>query len=144
ASGGSLAQEQVGQFRVVFRPNGVLQVSPWGGYSAPPSPTSEITDSAAIEELTGKLYDQIDKNWKEEPEFENELVYRVNLAPDGSIANYEPVNQPGSDYVQDTPLPALTKSNTASSPGNPTSLAPFKVVFKPNGVLQVSPWRGYQ
>ncbi|MBD2098646.1 DUF4335 domain-containing protein [Trichocoleus sp. FACHB-591] len=162
ANGGSLAQEPVGQFRVVFRPNGVLQVSPWGGYSAPPSPNSEITDSSAIEDLTGKLYDQIDRNWKEKPTFERELVYRVNVAPDGSIANYEPVNQPGSDYVEDTPLPTLLKSDAApaqndsaqnnsaqnnsaqNNAANQASLAPFKVVFKPNGVLQVSPWRGYQ
>jgi hypothetical protein len=152
ANSGSLAQEPIGQFRVVFKPNGVLQVSPWGGYTAPPSPSSEITDSAAIEDLTGKLYDQIDRNWKEKPAFERELVYRVNVAPDGSIANYEPINQPGSDYEQDTPLPTLLKSSSAPTQKNPAennsatqaSLAPFKVVFKPNGVLQVSPWRGYQ
>ncbi|MBW4486979.1 MAG: DUF4335 domain-containing protein [Trichocoleus desertorum ATA4-8-CV12] len=147
ANGGSLSQEPIGQFRVVFRPNGVLQVSPWGGYTAAPSPTSEITDSSAIEDLTGRLYDQIDRNWKEKPDFERELVYRVNVAPDGSIANYEPMNQPGSDYVEDTPLPTLLKSDAApaqNNSANQASLAPFRVVFKPNGVLQVSPWRGYQ
>ena len=148
ASGGSVSKEPVGQFKVVFKPGGTLEVSPWGGYSADPSPAPAIADPSQVEDLTGKLYDQIDKNWTEEPPFENELVYRVVVAPNGAVVNYEPVSQSAYDYVQDTPLPNLVQPNAAiaEQEGQPTqaSQAEFKVVFKPSGVLQVSPWGGYQ
>lgn len=139
------SSEPKAQFKVVFTPSGVLEVSPWYGYppdpaaSPKPGTNAEITDSEQLKSLASKLYDQLDKNWKGSPSFEKDLLYRVKLNPEGVIAAYEPLNQPASDYTQAIPLPKLVKA----SQGTQEPVGLFKVVFKPNGVLQVSPWRGY-
>jgi hypothetical protein len=180
AEGSAVTQEPLAQFKVVFTSKGALEVSPWKGYTAEPTSRAEISDPAQIEAMTTNLYNQLDQTWKTTPTFERNLVYSVRLRPDGAIAEYEPVNQPAFDYVDETPLPEIAKSAIASSSapqtanpspqaessnsltadgsraeasGSPTPktgatnqepLGHFKVVFTPKGVLEVSPWRGYQ
>jgi hypothetical protein len=141
-------KEPIAQYRVVFTPGGELQVSPWQQEAAN-SPTNtansatEITNAEQLEQLQTKLYDQVDQNWQEKPTFEQDLVFRVRVKQDGTIADYTPDNQTATDFAQETPLPDLGKpAPEDAAPSEPVAL--FKVVFKPNGVLQVSPWRGFR
>jgi Domain of unknown function (DUF4335) len=173
-TGGSApSQDPIAQFKVVFTPQGKLDVTPWQGASvsaassptaspslqasASPSPETspspqtpvsavpespvEITEKSQLENLQPKLYDQIDQNWKGTPPFEKDLVFRVRVKADGTIADYEPDSQLASDNAKATPLPQLGKPAETNAPPS-ESLASFKVVFKPSGVLQVNPWHG--
>ncbi|AFY66965.1 DUF4335 domain-containing protein [Geitlerinema sp. PCC 7407] len=152
--GGVAPRETIALFKVVFRPSGVLEVSPWRGFRSPPSDGPTIDDPAQIEELTGSVYDQINNAWDEEPSFEQDLVFRVGVTSEGKIAEYEAVNQPARDYGQEIPLPSLVERSPSSSTAAetatteastvpPVPLAQFKVVFTSRGVLQVNPWDGY-
>jgi hypothetical protein len=150
ATGSIASSEPIAQFRVVFNNRGILQISPWRGYTSKPSLGPEITDTTVIKGLNDKLYQQIRDSWRTSPTFQRELIYRVAVTEDGVIADYEPTNQPASDYVQETPLESLFKpeaagigqENAASLPQKP--LAQFRVVFTPSGVLEVSPLQGYR
>lgn len=168
AAGSTPSQDPIGQFKVVFTPGGKLEVTPLQSSSsalssasasaaapspqassspvdvasaASASPAVELTDSKQLEELQPKVYDQIDQNWKGTPTFDKDLVFRVRVKADGSIADYTPENQPARDNAQAIPLAQLTKP-AESSAAPPSSSASFRVVFKPSGVLQVNPWYG--
>lgn len=149
ATGSIANQEPIAQYRVVFNRRGILQISPWRGYVGKPSLGPEITDTSLLRELNNKLYNQIRENWKGTPSYPRSLIYRVAVTKDGTIADYEPNNTPAWDYIQETPLETLAKPEAAGigteSAGLPKQeLAQFRVVFKPSGVLEVSPLRGYR
>jgi Domain of unknown function (DUF4335) len=159
------AGEAIAQLKVVFTPQGKVEVTPLGippvaaspasspSASASPSPSpsaspiagatpqTEITDKGQLEGLQPKVYDTIDQNWKGTPPFEKDLVYRVRVKPDGTILEYLPENQPARDYAQDIPLSKLGKQADPNAQTQEAA-ASFKVVFKPSGVLQVNPWYG--
>jgi hypothetical protein len=136
-------QEPMGHFKVVFTNRGILEVSPWRGYTGTPELEAEITDEERLKDLSQKLYDQIQQN-REVRRFPERLLYRVAINKDGAIADYEALNQPAFDYIQETPLKSLLKSsNTPASTDTQKPLAYFKVVFTPTGVLEVSPWQGW-
>jgi hypothetical protein len=174
AGGSAPSQDPIAQFKVVFTPQGKLEVTPWqsdSSSSASPSPTAsespqaavsspiaspspqasvsavpgspvlEITEKSQLEDLQPKVYDQIDQDWKGTPSFNKDLVFRVRVRADGTIADYEPDSQLASDNAKATPLPQLGKPADPNTPSS-ESLASFKVVFKPSGVLQVNPWHG--
>ncbi|MFB2834371.1 DUF4335 domain-containing protein [Floridanema evergladense] len=105
---------------------------------------NEIVDSTSLKFLNRSLYNQIVKQRREISKFPEELVYRVAIRPDGTVINYEPRNQPARDYLNQTPLSNLGVANVPNSTSVNEPVAYFKVVFTPRGVLQVSPWRGYQ
>ncbi|MBP0022947.1 MAG: DUF4335 domain-containing protein [Roseofilum sp. SID2] len=145
---GGAEAESIAEFKVVFRQKGVVEVSPWNGF--PPGSQSlgpEITDPFLLENLNQELYNQIDRVRIREADFPIELNYRVAVQPDGEIADYEALNQAAFDYLDRTPLPSLlevTQNSRSEEPeSSDESLAQFKVVFTPEGILQVSPWRGY-
>ncbi|MDY7012811.1 MAG: DUF4335 domain-containing protein [Cyanobacteriota bacterium] len=141
-------QEEIADFRVVFTNRSVLQTSPWFGYRGEPTLGPEIEDRAVLRRLNRELYDRIREEWDGVPPYQNNLVFRVGATEDGAIADYEPDNQPAYDFVDETPLPDLVEPEAAGIeegenlvPQKP--LAHFKVVFKPSGVLEVSPLRGF-
>lgn len=145
---GGAESESIAEFKVVFRQKGVVEVSPWNGF--PPGSQSlgpEITDPFLLENLNEELYDQINQARIREVDFPRELNYRVAVQRDGEIADYEALNQAAFDYLDRTPLPSLLEVTQNTHSGEPGSsdepLAQFKVVFTPEGILQVSPWRGY-
>jgi len=150
ATGNIASQEPIAQFRVVFSDRGILQISPWRGYTGKPSLGPEITDTALIRDLNKQLYQQLRESWGGTPTYPQNLVYRVAVTKDGVIADYEPNNQPAWDYVQQTPLEKLLKPEAAGISSEKAGLLPqealaqFQVVFKPSGVLEVSPFRGYR
>ncbi len=101
----------------------------------------EITDSAALDALQPKLYEQLDKAWQTNPAFNEDLRYRVQVNREGAIVSYTSDNKAARDYENEIPLPKLSQGK----PGNPAadSTASFKVVFRPSGKLEINPWFGY-
>jgi Domain of unknown function (DUF4335) len=148
ATRGPITKEPIGQFRVVFTTEGVLQVSPWLGYSATPHVVGQkIADANQVKDLNKKLYDTFRKNWGGTPSFKSDLKYRVAVNQEGRIADYEPLNQVAFDYFRETPLPKMFQEiygSNVAAPNNKEALAHYEVVFKPNGSLEVQPWQGYR
>ncbi|MCY7274573.1 MAG: DUF4335 domain-containing protein, partial [Phormidesmis sp. CAN_BIN44] len=70
--------------------------------NASPSPTAslsgsstapvEITEQSQLEALQPKLYDQLDQNWKGSPPFDKDVLFKVRVKTDGTIAGYEATN----------------------------------------------------
>jgi hypothetical protein len=139
--GGAVKASSLAQFQVVLTAGGVVQVSPWQGGTAGASASQEITDPALLADLQEKLRNEIDKTWRTHPTFDRDLTFSVSITKDGVIADFTPLNQPASDYVGETPLPSLRQP---PAPDTQEPLAKYRVVFTPGGVLQVSPWTGYQ
>ncbi|MBE9013649.1 hypothetical protein IQ250_26020, partial [Pseudanabaenaceae cyanobacterium LEGE 13415] len=127
-------------------PSPVASSSPSPVASSSPSPAvvaatgTELTDRATLEALQPKLYDALDQSWKGRPPFDRDLIYRVRVKPDGTIAGFQPENQSASEFAKDTPLPQLGKPIDPNALAEPA--ASFKVVFRPSGVLQINPWFG--
>lgn len=144
----TVTYEPIAQFRVVFTRQGVLEVSPWLGYTRTPDVIGEkIADSSTLKDLNQKLYNTIRQNWSVTPTFNRELRYRVAVNKIGVIADYEPLNQVAFDYFRETPLPQMFQSvygSNQAAPNNKEPLAHFQVVFKSNGTLEVTPWEGYR
>jgi hypothetical protein len=101
----------------------------------------EITDPQQLAALNQKLYQQIAQDLPAGRKFGQKLVYRVRVYQDGAIAHYEPLNQAALENLPQTPLPNLPIVN-ASNSQQPVSN--FEVVFTPRGVLEVTPWQGWQ
>lgn len=158
ANGSAPVQEAIAQYKVVFTPQGKLEITPTGSSVTSSSPAAsspspnistpsvsatpgEITNKAQLDDLQPKLYDVIDQNWKGTPPFDQDLVYRVRVKADGSIVDYQPESQIASEYIKDTPLAQLGKPSDPNAQLQ-ESVASFMVVFKPSGVLQINPWYG--
>ncbi|MFM6278636.1 MAG: DUF4335 domain-containing protein, partial [Dolichospermum sp.] len=74
----AVANESIAQFKVVFTQTGVLQISPWGGYTKTPEVVGEkITETSQIKDLNQKLYSTIRQNWGNRLTFTSDLKYRV-------------------------------------------------------------------
>lgn len=144
AAGSQPSSEPIAQYKVVFTSKGALDVALWkDAMASPVTGITEITDPAQIKELQPKLYDQIDQNWKDKPGFKKDLVFRVRMKQDGTIVDYKPDSQIAADYAKELPLAKLGKPAVEGDTGaSEDPLALFKVVFKPDGKLEVSPWRG--
>jgi hypothetical protein len=143
----TINKEPIAQFRVVLTRKGVLEVSPWRGYSNTPQIVgAKITDANTIKALNQNLYTKIRQNWGGTPNFPRDLRYRVAVNKDGAIADYEPLNQVAYDYARDIPLPALLQATYGSNVvavNTKEPLAHYQVIFQPSGKLEVAPWRGY-
>jgi hypothetical protein len=150
AQGGSRpASEPIAEYKVVFTPSGVAEVAPWKEAMATPinktAGGTEITDNARLEKLLEQLQNQIFDNSKGlKSSYESELVYRVRVNQDGSIIDYKPDNPPAYNYVQETPFRTLGRPADEGGGTLDTPHAIFKVVLKPGGAVEISPWRGWQ
>ncbi len=106
----------------------------------------EITDPADQQRLLGVLQDKLDQTWKTAPTFTKDLEYRVGLATNGDIVGYSFANSEALQYKQEIPLPELLRVPVATTgttgATNPEPIAQFRVVFKPSGGLEISPWYG--
>jgi hypothetical protein len=113
----------------------------------------EITDPSELDQLTVQLYDKLDLAWRQEPTFDGELNYRVGVNRNGDIVGYKYANDAALTYLTDTPLADVQFAPPTSETGDSTSesgsvaaptesIAQFRVVFKSDGVLEVSPWNG--
>jgi nitrate/nitrite transport system ATP-binding protein len=100
-----------------------------------PQPPAAITDPSQLEDLESKLFDRLDSEWQTTPTFSEALTYQVKVNPDGAIAGYEPVNPAAKEFVKEIPLSEV--QNTKETGKNPQ--AKFKVIFSPEGILEVQP-----
>ncbi len=103
--------------------------------SAPP-----ITDVDQLNQLKLDLRDQLADAWDRDISYDESLVYRVAVAGDGDILGFRYSNDAALTYANETPLPDLRYAPAGSPP--PESIAEFRVVFTPSGVIEVSPWHG--
>ncbi|MDZ8257239.1 DUF4335 domain-containing protein [Nostoc sp. ChiQUE01b] len=103
----------------------------------------EITDPSQLRALNRQVYNQVHPAWTKRSGLEQDLIYRLGVAADGAIVGYKAVNKEANQGVGQTPLPNLlyNPANRARISNEP--IAQFRIVFTTNGVLQVSPWRGY-
>ncbi len=108
------------------------------GLASPEAAAVPITDPGEIELLKGKLSQQIEGVVKNKPPVDAELVYRVSVAQDGAIVGYKSENSAAVD-ISETPLSELLYKPVGSRPPA-EPLADFRVVFAPNGNVQVTPW----
>lgn len=148
ATRGPIQNEPIAQFRVVFRNQGVLEVSPWLGYSNTPQVVGEkIKDPNQVKDLQQKLYDAVRAKWSGAPTFADNLKYRVAVNKDGTIADYEPLNRGAFDFYRETPLPKMFQEiygSNVAAPNSKEPLAHYEVTFKPGGTLDIQPWQGYR
>lgn len=143
--GGTAAVESLAEYKVVFRPNGVLQVSPWDGISRP-ARTPRITDVATIDRLIFEVRDALYEEWETTPVFDRNLDYRLAVTEEGEITQYEPLSNVASVYFGELPIePLYNPAAGVEIQDDRVTLVPiaeFRVVFTPRGTIQISPWDG--
>jgi hypothetical protein len=148
-------REPISQHKVVLRPDGVVEVSPWFALpeensAAQTDPTDQtnsdtpgdaaslgITNAADLEQLNTELQEAIWDNL-EQRTFPTALEYRVTFDQGGNVLSIEPQNQAAQDYADDVPLPELPSASSSNQPRED-----FRVVFTERGIPEVSPWDGY-
>jgi len=124
-------------------PSSTTESSPTSSPSSSPSSTSspsgsKVTEQAQLDELSKKLYEQIDKAWTTTPTFTEELVYRVTVDQNGNVIKYEATNKAAQDFVKDIPLPSL-QTSTKPEGGATQKTAEFQVTFSPDTKFKVTP-----
>ncbi|WP_159786620.1 DUF4335 domain-containing protein [Sodalinema gerasimenkoae] len=145
-TGGSADVESLAEYKVVFRSNGVLQVSPWDGYPSTPGRTPRINDVATIDRLIFDVRDALYDEWDSTPVFDRNLDYRLAVTEDGSITQYEPLSSAASIYFGELPIDSLyNPAAGVEIQDDRVTLVPiaeFRVVFTPGGTIQIGPWDG--
>lgn len=136
--------EELTDFKVVFTPDRKLEINPWNGYppevAATQNPeTKQIKDPALIADLNGRLRDQLDESWSRSATFQDVLVFRFKLDEKGQILDFQPVSPIPKPYPAELNLPVPQVPATVNAP----FMLDFRVVFKPSGVIEVSPWDGF-
>ncbi|WP_414588800.1 hypothetical protein [Scytonema sp. PCC 10023] len=90
----------------------------------------ESTDSTLFYPLTQKVYNQLNQAWQQRGRAEENLGYQL-------------VNSDGAQFTQQTTKNDLLYKLVKRRPATREEIVHFKVVFTKQGILQVSPWRGY-
>ncbi len=106
---------------------------------------SEIRQRSQLVELQPKLYDQIDQAWKAPNGvgFKEKLTYSVRVDGDGKVIDYAPYDQTSGNLKAETPIANIGGKEGSLDQNPDGTFARFKVVFNPNGQLEVNPWDGY-
>ncbi|WP_293088113.1 DUF4335 domain-containing protein, partial [Moorena sp. SIO3H5] len=85
-TGNIATQEPIAQFQVLFKQGedeGILEISPWNGYMGKITLGPEITDSAVINDLKGKVSEKIGDSWNKTSSYPQDLTYRVGVTEEG-------------------------------------------------------------
>jgi hypothetical protein len=101
----------------------------------------DITDTEEVDQLIVQLRRQLSEAWDREHTFEEPVVYRVGVAETGEILGFKQTDQSAVEYTDETPLLDLLKPPMTEDLQE-QRLAQFRVVFTPDGVVEVSPWYG--
>ncbi|NJN60602.1 MAG: DUF4335 domain-containing protein [Coleofasciculaceae cyanobacterium RL_1_1] len=148
AEAGSAKVEAQADFRVVFSDSGTIEVSPWDGYAKTPSAPPSLTDAATVEQSLDRLSDTLYDQFKDDPNFDRTLAYRLGVTTDGTLAQVEPLTGDARSFYGETPLSDLYDPAAAIAvKDDRVTLSPlveFRVVFKPSGVIEIAPWYGMQ
>ncbi|MGF1513737.1 MAG: DUF4335 domain-containing protein [Elainellaceae cyanobacterium] len=100
-----------------------------------------LSDVDQIDAIVPKLRENISQDWDGSEGINEDLIYRIGTNGDGTIIGFKYVNDAALEYVAQTPLLDLTQLPQ----GDRLPLQPigqFRVVLRPSGVVEVSPWYG--
>lgn len=107
------------------------------------SNSSDITDPAQLRRLMLDLRNQLDASWDNDLNSDEPLIFQVGVAADGDILGFRYMNDAAVAHVNDTPLVDLQYTPTDAATTAQEPVAQYRVVFRPNGALEVSPWNGF-
>jgi len=146
---------------VAVSPSGSLSVSPVGSPSvttsaaiASPSGSQEldtllstapeIINPGKLDSIIVALQSKLYKGWIAKPlqSFTTNLEYRVGVAENGDILGFKFANDAALTYVKETPLLDLRYNSAGATPTSPAPVAQLLVIFRPDGILEISPWNG--
>ncbi|MGF1537844.1 MAG: DUF4335 domain-containing protein [Elainellaceae cyanobacterium] len=100
-----------------------------------------LSDPEQIDALVPELRQTISRVWEGGEEIDEALIYRVGTNSDGAIIGFRYINDAALEYVDQTPLLSLTQLPQGDGlPLDP--IGQFRVVLRPSGVVEVSPWYG--
>ncbi|MEB3268470.1 MAG: hypothetical protein VKJ09_08020, partial [Leptolyngbya sp.] len=99
----------------------------------------EVEDGDRLRAMNRDLYATL-RDSRDRGTLEEDLVYRVRWTEAGELVGFEPDSTTAADQVSTTPLPDLLETNPGTAD---TPQADFRVVFGADGVLEVSPWKGF-
>ncbi|MDA0673113.1 MAG: hypothetical protein O3C67_05330, partial [Cyanobacteria bacterium] len=159
---GAAVEEPVAQFRVTLGADGTITAEPLATPSAsdtasaaasnddeaaaavdaPPLSAAiadEVEDGDRLRAMNRDLYATL-RDSRDRGTLEEDLVYRVRWTEAGELVGFEPDSNTAADQVGTTPLPDLLETNPGTAD---TPQADFRVVFGADGVLEVSPWKGF-
>ncbi len=113
--------------------------------TTPVSGGGEIRQRAKLVELQPKLYDKLDQAWTAPNgvAFKEKLTYSVRVDGEGQVIDYAAYDQTSSNAKADTPIGSIGGKEGSLDQNPDGTFARFKVVFNPNGQLEVNPWDGY-
>lgn len=104
---------------------------------------SPISDSDTIETLISDLRDRLDDAWDNDPSFDEPVEYRVGVSEAGDIVGFR---YPGDnrdlaiEAVDELPLMDLLVLPDEPEALENQPIAQLRVVFRPDGVIEVSSW----
>jgi hypothetical protein len=126
-----------GDFRVVFTPGGVLQISPWDGFKRGTSLGKEIADPKMEKVLADNLQAKLEQEVAtDKSTYTKDIKYRVGVTKTGDIVDYEPAEAGAYDAESKTPLPKLVKFNPLAATSE-EPLARYVVTFQRDGKVLV-------
>ncbi|KDR58177.1 DUF4335 domain-containing protein [Limnospira platensis] len=121
-----------GENLTVGEPGATIPLQP--NLVSPPS----IDDPQEIERLQQQLFAQVNQAWV--TPISRTLTYRVTVASDGTIIDYEAVDDVTPEEEATIPLSELRFQQVGSDPAEPQ--ADMMVIFNhPGGLLEVRPWQ---
>jgi Domain of unknown function (DUF4335) len=127
----------IGDFKVVFTPEGVLQVSPWDGHKKGSTLGKEIVEPALTKTLGTQLQSQLEQqSASEKLTPKQDIEYQVGVTKTGDIVDYQPTNSSAYDAESKTPLPKLVKFSPEAA-GSQEPVARYLVTFKRDGKVAV-------
>lgn len=108
--------------------------------TTPPVASPSLNDLATLEAVVASSRAAIGTAWDSKPEYEplEPEQYRVSTTATGQIVGYRAEDSQAD--IQQTPLASLLKPLPA---GDRQPLVDLRVVFQPSGVVEVSPWDGW-
>lgn len=101
------------------------------------TPPVAVQSFAEVRALNDRLKNTLVEN-REQPRLGEAISYRVRVADDGTVLGYQPEDSQSEAAVDETPLPTLVESVSED-----TQSVDYRVVFTERGVVEVSPWWGW-
>ena len=98
-----------------------------------------LSDADQLSGIVSGLQRTLGEAWNG-TDTEEDLIYRIGTNSEGTIIGYRYVNDAASEYADQTPLLELTQPPSPSDVASP--IGQFRVVMRPSGVVEVSPWYG--
>jgi uncharacterized caspase-like protein len=100
----------------------------------------KIRDPKVVDRLALELKKQVSTGLNPKVGFTQELIYRINVAKDGKILDYQPNDAAAVDFLNETPLPNLRFNPSPGDKYLPEGIVSFRLILKTDGGVEVSPW----